>query len=99
MRHVETQTQASCPHLAPPPLVSSSFLSCQPRSLVQVLVPHFALEPLQVHEHLAEVLPVKLGESTMKISPFLRHTRTLKQTSTLASPLTISPGTSGSSQG
>ncbi len=42
---------------------AGSFLfCCQSSRLVQVLVAHFTLKPLQVHKHLTEMFPVKLEE-------------------------------------
>lgn len=45
-----------------PGVLAVSLLCCQSRGLVQVLVAHLTLKPLEIHKHLVEVLPVKLGQ-------------------------------------
>lgn len=40
--------------------VGSFLLCCQTRCLVQILVTDFTLKPLEVHEHLTKMFPVKL---------------------------------------
>lgn len=47
-------------HLALPDVFAARFLCSSTSSFIQVLVPHFALKPLQVHKHLIKVLTVKL---------------------------------------
>lgn len=66
-------------------------LCCQSRGLVQIFVPDFTLKPLQVHKHLAKMLPVKLeGSRTRKEETLMPYSRSYFNLKSSLKLLTVS---------